>query len=263
MRDLEKLEREYKEFIDRINEVNSRIEKVVDEDMEIKRFVKFTNDEKHEMYYVYTYYDLFDDDDFNYHSDFEVKDQVFISDEEYDKMVEESTRIRNELFEEKFKIMREFSTWKYKNDIKYSDFKETQRNYREHYPKWRGWDSSNHVYRTMIRSIESTDQDEINKLIDNMKKVIELTRESYINKDYINYFVDEYIDYLVIVNNETRFGENNYCMTTLALDLMENEGFYNSYRESFKEFVCNVCEEVDGYFNSMLWFNEREEHKQE
>ena len=243
MRDLVKLEKEYKEFIDRLSDINKRIEAAADE--EIEREFDFMQDDA--CHYKYLYQN-------------EIMD---ISDEDYNVIVEQSVKIRHTLFEEKYNIMREFDVWRYKNDIKYHDFKETQLNYREYTPKWRGWDSSPYVYRTMIYSINSTVQDEVNKIIDDMEKIIKLTRESFINQDNVNYFIDENINYLKIINNETRFGEDDCCMSTLALDLMENDGMYNSYMESFKEFICRVCDEVDNDFMYMLRVNEREGHKLE
>ena len=130
--------------------------------------------------------------------------------------------------------------------------------------KWRGWDSSDYVYDTMIYSISLTDKDEINRLISDMKKVTEMIiKYDEENEDEwgFDYETIEFIDYLDIVNNHTRFRLNEDCMTVMALDIMENHYVYEPFEESFKDCVCNVCKIVDGEFKRMLWRMEERGHE--
>ena len=249
MRNLELLEKEYKEFIDRINEVNSRIAIAVDKTKEIKRYPNFAEEEGSPDYIYSTYdYDEYD-------HDAEDKGEVDVSDEEYWDLVDEAVEVRNKLFEEKFNINLEFNRWKYKNNITFEDFKETQRNYRVQSVKWRGWDSSDYVYESMIHSINLTDQDEINKIISGLRTITDKIIEYYEdnNDKYgFDYELLEWIDYLDIVNNETRFRRNPECNTTMALDIMENHYIYEPFEESFKECVMNICKHMDYEFIYML-----------
>ena len=242
MKNLELLKEEYVEFINKFNEINSKILEAVDKDKEYKRYPSFVDNKAPD--WIYTKYDYDDYCDTNI-------EVVEISDEEYKKSVEDAVKLRNELFEEKYKLKLEFRQWEVKNDVGYKDVRSFG-DIEQIKMKWRGWDSSDYTFETMVHSINLTDEEEVNKLIANMQKVISMIKsEEPDEDDEYNIFEcesAEYVDYLRIVNNETRHRMDKYYNTSMALEIMENHGIYNSYCESFKECVLNVVRLVDREF---------------
>ena len=164
--------------------------------------------------------------------------------EEWNQSVDYAVKTRNRLFEEKHRIYLEFQNWKYKNNIGWKEIKSFGKIETVEI-KWRGWDSSEYTYKTMVRSIRLTDKKEVNGLIRNMEKIINIIGDTR---------AEEYVEYLKILNNETRYYKNEGCMTTLALDIMENHNVYNSFKESFKTCILRISRMIDYEF---LFYLER------
>lgn len=251
MNKLELLKEEYIKIMKRFDDINMKIAEAVDENKEYKRYPRFHD--KEDTTYVYSLHD------YDYYESQDDKDMELlnISDEEYDKSIEEAVQLRNSLFEEKYKLQLEYDEWCYKNseELKKIEYGERRDWYKPYTIKWRGWDSSDYVYDTMIYSINLTNKDEVNKLISNMRKIVDIIitfEEDHEIKWGFDYETVEFIDYLEIVNNQTRFRKNEYCMTTMALDIMENHYVYEPFEESFKACIRNVCNQVDGEFKRFI-----------
>lgn len=232
MRDIKK---EFYEFMDRFDDVEIRIGKALEVE----------NDPNAIYDSLFYYIENPDSDDYrDYDEKWINRDKELIQNkyDKYTEILKNAVEERNKLFEEKFKIHAEFLNWKVKNGVKNKTIYEYSKTRGEVELDWLGWDSSNIIYETMIASINKTDVDEVNKLIENMKKVIELLDDE---DGYGCYMEDDWIYYLEIINNEARYYKNEYAMTTLALDIMENHRIYQPYKESFKTCLLNICNEVD------------------
>lgn len=242
MKNISELVNDYNNFIRRFNEIDTRIADIVRKEKEIQRDSLFFYFECPEEFEYWKY-----NDERWQMCNKELLQKKY---EVYQKSIEKAIIERNELFEEKYTISVEYNDWYNKNDIHWSDFKGHELVERKRI-KWRGWDSSNYVYETMIYSINLTDEEGVNKIIENMRKVIEMINS---DDDFWGCRSEEYVDYLRIVNNETRHRLDEGGMSTLALDLMENEGVYNSFKESFKECILNVSNLVDRDYMSYVYY---------
>ena len=236
------LEGKYAEFINKINELNVEIGKLVAKNREIKRDKLFI------------YFDCPEFEEWRDHDeDWQNVNKKLLQKryEVYKKSIDKAVQVRNELFEEKHRIKIEFDTWLYKNNLRRGEIE----TFKEEYPKWRGWDSSAYVYNTMIHSIHLTDMDEVNKIISNLRKIADIiiAYDKANDDDWgFDYEVLEFIDYLEIVNTKTRFHDNEGCMTTMALDIMENHYVYEPFMESFKDCISNICYYMDKEFRSLI-----------
>ena len=247
MKNLNELKVEYVEYMNKLNEIEKKIEYVVDENKEIPYDSLF-------FYFFHPEYEAMKDND----EEWQRRNKDFLQKkfDMYIRSVNKAVETRNKLFEEKYKIESEYYDWLFKNNISHKEFKEL--GYIERYKiKWRGWDFSKYVYESMIYSINLTDEKEVNEIISNMKKVIKMMEDE--DKDNHGYMSEEYIEYLEIVNNETRHRLDEGCMSTLALDVMENHCVYNAFKESFKQCIYNISEMVDrDYLSHVRYMNKQE-----
>ena len=245
MKNINELVNDYNDFMRRFNELDVRITDIVRKEKEIQRDPLFFYLECPEEF------EYWKDSDENWQMcNKELLQKKY---EVYQKSIEKAIIERNELFEEKYTISVEYNDWYNKNDIHWGDFKGHDLVKRD-IIIWRGWDSSRYVYESMIYSINLTDEEEVNKIIENMQKVIAMINS---DDDFGGCRSEEYVDYLRIVNNETRHRLDEGCMSTLALDLMENDCIYNSFKESFKECILNVSRMVDGDYMSYVHYLNR------
>lgn len=237
MKKLEELKMEYVEFMNKLNEIDTKILSAVDKNNEINRNPLF--------FYLDNYndsvFESWKEDDIEWQlCDKELLQENY---EEYNKSIEKAIKLRNKLFEERHEIYLRYTEWAFKYNINWKAIREFGE-IKEIEIDWRGWDSSNYVYESMIYSINLTNEEEVNKIINDMEKIINIIESDGCEPCGLI----EYIDYLRIVNNETRYYLNEDCMTTLALDIMENHGIYNPFRESFKSCILRISKMIDYEF---------------
>lgn len=100
---------------------------------------------------------------------------------------------------------------------------------------YKDWASNKDVYDAMVKSVNELDKDKVDLFIERLK---------INNDDYTQYFYDEMIEYLEVVNNALR-GENvGFLGVCIAVDILENNGLWKPYRETFEDCLNNVAEDM-------------------
>ena len=149
------------------------------------------------------------------------------------------------LFEESFQINIDFDRWATKNNVEYRQINSWIKEVEPYVVKYYDWCSNPIVRKTMKKSVDLTDENEIRKMINDAIKVLAVvgcTEENSFNE------IHEYLEYLRIINEEYRHNIYNGTTTVFAVDILENRGLYQPYREGFMMGVLRVMEKVDSIF---------------
>ena len=149
------------------------------------------------------------------------------------------------LFEESFQINIDFDRWATKNNVEYRQINNWIKEVEPYVAKYYDWCSNPIVRKTMEKSVDLTDENEIRKMINDAIKVLAVvgcTEENSFNE------IHEYLEYLRIINEEYRHNIYNGTTTVFAVDILENRGLYQPYREGFMMGVLRVMEKVDSIF---------------
>ena len=93
--------------------------------------------------------------------------------EDYMNHLEKSVLNRIELYNRRVENVREFEKWMQENNFIYWDIEVERESVKEYEGKWYGWSSNDLVNTAMYTTIDYTDEEEVNKVIENAKKVIE------------------------------------------------------------------------------------------
>lgn len=108
---------------------------------------------------------------------------------------------------------------------------------------YRDWASNKDVYDAMVKSVNELDKDKVDLFIERLKIENENWTE-YFYDEYTQYHYEEMIEYLEVVNNALR-GENvGYMNICIAVDVLENNGLWKPYRETFEDCLNNVAEDM-------------------
>ena len=158
--------------------------------------------------------------------------------EEYMNHLEKSVLNRIELYNRRAENVREFEKWMQENNFIYWDIEVKREDVKEYEGKWYGWSSNDLVNTAMYTTIDYTDEEEVNKVIENAKKVIK-----YFTKDIT--YIDEYLYSLDYVNKVVRNGKMEGAEPYFVLDCLENDCVWNIYKEPFSRFVERVGQMVD------------------
>jgi hypothetical protein len=160
---------------------------------------------------------------------------------------------RLELFDRRMEIINRFEKYMEKNNLIYWDIDEEWRKEAKKYDmKWYGWSSNDLMCRTLYQSIWETDEEEINKVIENARKVMELID----NQSYDIGFIDD----LEFINKYIRHGEGcDGCEHVFILDCLENDCMLNICKEPFISFVQKLCYSIDRDYLAYLKDKEMEE----
>lgn len=124
--------------------------------------------------------------------------------------------------------------------------------------EYRDWFSDEDLYKEVMDSIKSIDEKEVEKYIENARKV--LLSINY-RPEYDIWEVHEYLDYIECINKNMRYGTPDGCMSVLAMDILENRQLWTPYKFGFKECLENVAKEIDNVFlnyDDSVWSNYEE-----
>lgn len=232
--------KEYLEYRERMYEIDKALEENVNEFLKVKKNENF-------MYIEHE-----DDEMVRYIMDNMEPDEIPDMDElheEYHGYVKHLTSKvceRLKLFDEKVKVVEKFEKYMEKNNLTYwyidAEWEKEVKRYKD---KWYGWSSNDLMCQTMYQTIWETDEEEINKIIENARKVIELIDK----RSYTIGFVDD----LEFINKYLRHGEGcDGCEHVFILDCLENDCMWNIYKEPFIRFVQKVIYDIDSDYISYL-----------
>lgn len=156
------------------------------------------------------------------------------------------TMERIDLYNEKDKVISKFENYMEKNNLIYWDIDaEWSKEVKEYRSKWYGWSSNDLICQAMYQTIRETDEDEINMIIENSKKVLELMD----GRSYMSSYVND----LEFINKYLRHGDGmDGVEHVFILDCLENDGMWDIYKESFKCFVRKVVYSIDRSYISYL-----------
>ena len=164
---------------------------------------------------------------------------------------------RLELFDSRVKVINKFEKYMEKNNLIYWDIDEEWRNEAKDYKnKWYGWSSNDLMIHAMNHSIWNTDEEEINKVIENARKVMKLM-------DCQSYEMG-FIDDLEFINKYLRHGKGcDGCEHVFILDCLENDCMWDIYKEPFIRFVQKLTYDIDreylSYIKEMEMYGDSEE----
>ncbi len=239
MKNLEEVRNEYRMFRERQYEIHKALDenaKEYSKDYKKSIFGIFEDEWYHDfvMENLEHYSDEIDPENFD-------KEKLY---EEYMEYLEYLTDIINrrlDLYEENKKWQEEFKQWKRESGFHNYTRREFDDCEKKYDGEWYGWDSNDLIFYGMLTTIGMTDQDEINKLIENAKKVL---------NNMVNFEpYDDYLFELEHVNNHVRnqqFEEG--CTHVYVLDHLENDGMWQVYREPFQLFVDKVFNMIDSEY---------------
>lgn len=234
------LKNKYYEFMEKV----SNLQELMDENM--KYCEKYP---RHELF------GIFEDDDYYDFFIEALKERDDYKDIDLDKLREDYNTYKRmtgyliddriKLYEDYMKTNIEFDEWSTKMRLTYKII-DTWRDERDWYEiKWRDW-SSNHVINdTMHKSIEMTDEKEIEKMIENARKVLKLVN---CTEEHDCWEVHFCLWGIETINKYIRYNIFNGADNVFAVDCLENRGMYCPDREGFMMGVLRVMELVDNVF---------------
>lgn len=166
--------------------------------------------------------------------------------EEYCSYLFGKTNERIELYNEKDEVISKFEKYMEKNNLIYWDIDaEWNKEVKEYKSKWYGWSSNDLIHDAMYRTILETNEDEINMIVENANKVLNLIE----GRSYMSGYVND----LEFINKYLRHGEGtDGAEHVFILDCLENDGMWDIYRESFECFVRKVVYSIDRSYISYL-----------
>ena len=173
-------------------------------------------------------------------------DELELEYDDYLNHLEKSLLNRIELYDKRMKNIREFERWMDRNNFIYWDVDEECASKAKRYnDKWYGWTSNDLVNTAMYVTIDYTSEEEVNKVVENAKKVIE-----YFIKDMT--YSEEYVHDLDYVNRILRNGKAEGTEPFFVLDCLENDCVWNIYKEPFSRFVEHVERMIDREYLNYL-----------
>lgn len=239
MKNLEQVKKEYKEFRERQYDIY----KALDENAK-----EYSKDYKKSIYsifngdwyrdFVMEHLDAYSDEIDPNNFDEEKLYKEYIGYLEYEAYILDR---RLNLYEENANWHREFKQWK--KDVGFHD-RFIQRDFDDCEKKfegeWYGWDSNDVIFDGMMTTIYKTNEEEINQIVENARKVLSMIEDAY---------SESYVWDLDYINKKIRnniFDEG--ATHVYVLDCLENDGMWDIYREPFKLFVERVINWIDSDF---------------
>lgn len=111
--------------------------------------------------------------------------------------------------------------------------------------EWKDWATDMETNKRVERTVRELDEKEIDKFIENARKVLESVGYTH---EYDCYEVHDYLDYIGYINKGFRYDIDDGCMTYLSMDILENRGLYLPYKEDFIDCLKKVAEKIDSAF---------------
>lgn len=232
-----------REYLD-LKEHEYEIDKALDENL--KEFLKIKKNEDF-VYIEHADNEMLKDIISNLSKD-ELPDmeKLEIEYDNYRLYLNEMLRGRLKLYNERMMYDLEFNEWLYKHNMTNWSIEEEWFNEAKTYEKnWCGWSSNDLVYEAMYYTIWMTDEEGINRLIKNARKVCEMI-------EYDTH-VQGYIDDLEFINTRLRHCDiEDGVEHVFILDCLENDCMWEIYKEPFMCFVQKVIWSVDSEYISYL-----------
>lgn len=234
-KNLEQLKREYLDWCKRFDEIEENKMNVIDKEPEYK--------EEWDILEIIGY-DKNHEPIFNQNKDISDKEfnRLVKEYKEYSRLCDRLTAIEYAIEESKDSLEEEYKEWKDENDI-WEEAKEWGKEINNGYVRcqdaidrdYKDWASNKDVYDAMVESVNELDKDKVDLFIERLK---------ISNDDYTQYFYDEMIEYLEVVNNVLRGKDEGSMYLYIAVDILENNGFWKPYRETFEDCLNNIAEDM-------------------
>ena len=225
--------KEYLEFKARLYEIDRVLEINVNEFLRVKKNSDFVYIEYKEDELLKDIIDSMEPD--------ELPDMDELHEEycKYIKHLSSKVHERLDLYDERMKVHDKFEKYMEKNNLIYWDIDEEWCNEAKRYEsKWYGWTSNDLIHQAMLLSIFKVDEEEVEEIIENAKKVLELIEGRSYNSGYVSD--------LEFINKYLRHGEKcDGVEHIFILDCLENDGVWDIYKEPFRRFVQKVIHYID------------------
>lgn len=90
-------------------------------------------------------------------------------------------------------------------------------------------------------------EDQVNEFINTIRKILDIIDDEYEGYQ-VKLYIEEHLDYLQVVNTNWRNRIYDGCESVLAMDLMENYGFWSTWKEGFLSCLYHFANAVDDIF---------------
>lgn len=249
MMNLNNLKNEYFAWIDKFDVIADRLESNKNNAPERKDLFLLIEDPDYYQFMMVDYYE----DAIEVNPELKNLDMDKLR-EEHAKYVEETRKAiqeRLEIYNDHLELNQAFDAWARRNNLDWRGLHELQKERNVKTIEWDDWDSNQYIYSVMKNSIDMTDEEEVNKIISDARKV--LNSVGYTDeKDY--WETHDYLNYLELINKNVRHDIDDNCWSTLAIDVLENRALWLPDREHFKMGILKVLEMVDETF--LKWDDE-------
>lgn len=162
-----------------------------------------------------------------------------------ERNVKKAVDERVEIYKELMKIDIEFDIWSTKVGLTIEQINEWLEETDMYCSKWYDWSSNGIAYRAMMKTIKETKESEINEMINNARKVLNLVGCTDENDCYE---VCDCLSSLERINKNIRNEIFDHGFSVFAVDMLENRNLYHPYRECFMMGVLKVLKLVDDIF---------------
>lgn len=249
MMNLNNLKNEYFAWIDKFDVIADRLENNKNSAPERKDLFLLIEDPDYYQFMMIDYYE----DALEVNPEIKDLDMNKLR-EEHAKYVEETRKAiqeRLEIYNDHLELNIAFDVWTKRNNLDWYSLHELQKERNVKSIEWDDWSSNPYLYSVMKNSIDMIDEDEVNKIISDARKV--LNSIGYTDeKDY--WETHDYLNYLDLINKNVRHDIDDNCWSTLAIDVLENRTLWLPDREHFKMGILKVLDTVDETF--LKWDDE-------
>lgn len=249
MMNLNNLKNEYFAWIDKFDVIADRLESNKNNAPERKELFLLIEDPDYYQFMMVDYYE----DAIEVNPELKNLDMDKLR-EEHVKYVEETRKAiqeRLEIYNDHLELNQAFDAWARRNNLDWRGLHELQKERNVKTIEWDDWSSNQYVYSVMKNSIDMTDEEEVDKIISDARKV--LNSVGYTDeKDY--WETHDYLNYLELINKNVRHDIDDNCWSTLAIDVLENRALWLPDREHFKLGILKVLDMVDETF--LKWDDE-------
>lgn len=175
----------------------------------------------------------------------EIMDSLSVKELMNERNVKKAVDKRVEIYKELMKIDIEFDIWSTKVGLTVEQINEWLEETGMYCSKWYDWSSNGIAYRAMMKTIKETKESEINEMINNARKVLNLVGCTDENDCYE---VCDCLSSLERINKNIRNEIFDHGFSVFAVDMLENRNLYHPYRECFMMGVLKVLKLVDDVF---------------
>lgn len=244
MMNLNNLKNEYFAWIDKFDVITYKLENNKKKAPERKDLYRLVEDEDYYQFIMVDYYE----DALEVYPEIKDLDMDKLK-EEYEIYIEGTRNAiieRLTIYDEYLELNKAFDVWtrKVNMDRKTLYKLQEERNIKD--IEWCDWNSNLFINATMMNSIELMDEDEVDKLISNAIKVLDMIGYTKDGNDC--WEVAHYLDNLQFINSNLRHDIDDNCMSIFAVDILENRGLWLPDREHFEMGILKVLDVVDEVF---------------